>query len=33
LSASASGTLFNSSEVSGSLDASSGMMSGRVTPR
>jgi len=33
LSASASGTLFISSQVSGSLDASSGMISGRVTPR
>ncbi|KAG2618545.1 probable LRR receptor-like serine/threonine-protein kinase At1g06840 isoform X1 [Panicum virgatum] len=33
LSASASGTLFISSQVSGSLDASSGMISGRVAPR
>lgn len=33
LSASASGTLFISSQASGSLDASSGMISGRVTPR
>uniref|UniRef100_A0A0A9GJ58 non-specific serine/threonine protein kinase n=1 Tax=Arundo donax TaxID=35708 RepID=A0A0A9GJ58_ARUDO len=33
LSASASGTLFVSSQTSGSVDASSGMLSGRVTPR
>ncbi|OEL32774.1 putative LRR receptor-like serine/threonine-protein kinase [Dichanthelium oligosanthes] len=33
LSASATGTLFISSQVSGSLDGSSGMISGRVTPR
>ncbi|CAN6341633.1 unnamed protein product [Urochloa humidicola] len=33
LSASASGTLFVSSQISGSLDASSGMISGRVAPR
>jgi len=33
LSASASGTLFISSQISWSLDASSGMISGRVTPR
>ncbi|CAL4901330.1 unnamed protein product [Urochloa decumbens] len=33
LSASASGTLFVSSQVSGSIDASSGMISGRVAPR
>ncbi|CAN6346429.1 unnamed protein product [Urochloa humidicola] len=33
LSASASGTLFVSSQISGSLDASSGMISGKVAPR
>ncbi|EES18391.2 hypothetical protein BDA96_09G185100 [Sorghum bicolor] len=33
LSTSATGTLFISSQASGSLDASSGMISGRVTPR